>query len=490
MSTFSVQTGHQRFFQDFSGGDRRQLYAHDPFADSDSKLIFIDEGQADEFRREGLVPARLECPMPGCPCPVFKTARGGSKRDHFVHEFDPEIDHHGPEAATIYAREIIAEWLRLQASQVEIRSHSIGATAAAVQGVLGPGDSVTCLFLADEPEEGLAGLAERFEEIGGGIVWFFWNRRPLLEVGRGGRIENRPVLPGRTARSVGARDPVAWLSPDTRLVGIPRRWHPNTGHLELSVAPFFETSLETAIRAPRLARPNRGGAAMGTVTGADRLAAACERRSIQVLVVASDCRDVVEELADLCGAVQIVWASPTEDALTQLPQGSVLAAVDEAGRAALGRWQESGSITADLILSLASTPEDAQTLAAFLAARLQANPRDRDKKVHREAPRIAGRPQVVSRAADPSLESASAPLLRAGLGCMVRLVRADGAETREYTLVPAGSASPPEGRISPESPVGRALAGKRLGDVVQLRSGPGASEWTITYLRAAELDTT
>ncbi len=52
-------------------------------------------------------------------------------------------------------------------------------------------------------------------------------------------------------------------------------------------------------------------------------------------------------------------------------------------------------------------------------------------------------------------------------------------EEETYDIVGATEANPVEGRISNESPIGRALLGARAGDVVQVQTPGGAIEFAI-----------
>ena len=70
----------------------------------------------------------------------------------------------------------------------------------------------------------------------------------------------------------------------------------------------------------------------------------------------------------------------------------------------------------------------------------------------------------------------------AGAGSVIE-VRAEDGETETYHLVGAVEADPQSGRISVESPVGRALVGKRVGDEVVV-SVP-AGEISLTVLSVA-----
>ncbi|MEA2617904.1 MAG: transcription elongation factor GreA [Chloroflexota bacterium] len=67
-------------------------------------------------------------------------------------------------------------------------------------------------------------------------------------------------------------------------------------------------------------------------------------------------------------------------------------------------------------------------------------------------------------------------------GSTVRVRDAGGEE--EYTLVRRGEGDPAQGRISTESPVGRALLGGRRGDKVEVQTPGGIRALTIVELAA------
>jgi transcription elongation factor GreA len=67
------------------------------------------------------------------------------------------------------------------------------------------------------------------------------------------------------------------------------------------------------------------------------------------------------------------------------------------------------------------------------------------------------------------------------IGSTVTIESAKGKE--RYTIVGAAEAAPDEGRISNESPVGRALLGKKKGDEVTVTVPAGASTFTIVNIR-------
>jgi transcription elongation factor GreA len=67
------------------------------------------------------------------------------------------------------------------------------------------------------------------------------------------------------------------------------------------------------------------------------------------------------------------------------------------------------------------------------------------------------------------------------IGSTVTVESPDGSES--FTIVGSAEARPTEGRISNESPVGRALLGKKKGDKVLVRVPAGDFTYTITGIR-------
>lgn len=64
------------------------------------------------------------------------------------------------------------------------------------------------------------------------------------------------------------------------------------------------------------------------------------------------------------------------------------------------------------------------------------------------------------------------------IGSTVTVVSGDGEEER-YTIVGSAEANPRAGKISNESPVGHALLGRKVGDVVQVMTPSGVEKLTI-----------
>ena len=62
------------------------------------------------------------------------------------------------------------------------------------------------------------------------------------------------------------------------------------------------------------------------------------------------------------------------------------------------------------------------------------------------------------------------------------IVEADG-RRREYTIVGSAEVDPGAGRISNESPVGKALIGRRVGDTVQVVTPKGVVKLTLAEIK-------
>ena len=70
---------------------------------------------------------------------------------------------------------------------------------------------------------------------------------------------------------------------------------------------------------------------------------------------------------------------------------------------------------------------------------------------------------------------------RVTLGSTVIVTNEEGKKAK-YTIVGSTEADPKNGRISNESPVGKALLGKRLGAKVQVDAPAGVLRWSITKI--------
>ncbi|MBI4493745.1 MAG: transcription elongation factor GreA [Chloroflexi bacterium] len=95
---------------------------------------------------------------------------------------------------------------------------------------------------------------------------------------------------------------------------------------------------------------------------------------------------------------------------------------------------------------------------------------------------VEGRIQDIERALAHALiidDHPQADVVR--LGARVTVVDVEG-ERQVYTIVGSVEADPKQGRISNESPVGRALLGRRVGDSVSVVAPGGSFELAIVAL--------
>jgi transcription elongation factor GreA len=72
-----------------------------------------------------------------------------------------------------------------------------------------------------------------------------------------------------------------------------------------------------------------------------------------------------------------------------------------------------------------------------------------------------------------------------GLGSRVKLRDLDANETVEYTMVGSAEANPAEHRLSNESPVGKAIMGRKKGETVEVAAPRGSIKYKILDVKAA-----
>jgi transcription elongation factor GreA len=70
-----------------------------------------------------------------------------------------------------------------------------------------------------------------------------------------------------------------------------------------------------------------------------------------------------------------------------------------------------------------------------------------------------------------------------GIGSYVTVLERGEKDDEIFQIVGSAEADPTKGRISNESPVGRALLGKRVGDEVQIKIPDGIRYLKITEIR-------
>lgn len=69
------------------------------------------------------------------------------------------------------------------------------------------------------------------------------------------------------------------------------------------------------------------------------------------------------------------------------------------------------------------------------------------------------------------------------IGNTVKLYDVEFEEEVEYTIVGSAEADPYEGKISNESPVGKALLGRTIGDIVDVQVPDGVAKFEILEIR-------
>jgi transcription elongation factor GreA len=73
------------------------------------------------------------------------------------------------------------------------------------------------------------------------------------------------------------------------------------------------------------------------------------------------------------------------------------------------------------------------------------------------------------------------PSDKVGLGSRVTVVE-EGLDPETYTIVGSAEANPADGRISNESPLGRALMGRKVGDTVAFETPGGLVEMELLHI--------
>jgi transcription elongation factor GreA len=71
------------------------------------------------------------------------------------------------------------------------------------------------------------------------------------------------------------------------------------------------------------------------------------------------------------------------------------------------------------------------------------------------------------------------------IGSFVRLRDVDARQTMEYHIVGSAEADPAENRLSNESPVGKAIIGRKKGETVEVTTPRGALKFKILDIKAA-----
>lgn len=76
-------------------------------------------------------------------------------------------------------------------------------------------------------------------------------------------------------------------------------------------------------------------------------------------------------------------------------------------------------------------------------------------------------------------------LNKISIGCLVRVLDIEYGEEEEYKLVGSSEASSLQNKISNESPIGRALIGAKVGDVVDVEAPAGIIQYKVISIHRA-----
>ena len=69
------------------------------------------------------------------------------------------------------------------------------------------------------------------------------------------------------------------------------------------------------------------------------------------------------------------------------------------------------------------------------------------------------------------------------VGCVVKVLDVEFDEEEEFKLVGSSEADSLNGKISNESPVGKALIGARVGDTIQVETQAGVIEYKVLEIQ-------
>lgn len=83
------------------------------------------------------------------------------------------------------------------------------------------------------------------------------------------------------------------------------------------------------------------------------------------------------------------------------------------------------------------------------------------------------------------IETDDVDLSVVSIGAKVRLRDVDAKETFEYVIVGSAEANPEESKLSNESPVGKAIIGKKKGETVEVVAPRGSLKYKILDIKAA-----
>ena len=85
------------------------------------------------------------------------------------------------------------------------------------------------------------------------------------------------------------------------------------------------------------------------------------------------------------------------------------------------------------------------------------------------------------------IEEEEVDLDKINVGCLVRILDCEFDEELEYKIVGSTEANSLKGKISNESPVGRALLGRQIGDVVDVETQAGILQYKVLEIQRSNV---
>lgn len=331
MTTTEADSPHQRFFAQTNEGDPRQVYAFDTRC-VDPTVFFLARGGATEDVRRATRAGVFACPVPDCPCPTFKMVRSGSRRDHFVHEFDPGRDHLEV-SPVFYVSRLLAESI-LRAGFDVLLGATLAANVVADVLIADEHGALVAVFAtsARTSERTIRAQAQAARRVGASSRWVFCIPGPLSRVEDVERKECSWLV-ARQNRGI-------WVNPIERLVltqftGPDRRSFPpivtpidEWDMAELGVGNLSPVADPATLPSPASVWTARGPnhePGLPTAEALERALAALSRCGFTGILLLTDQPELVAQLAEvLAPHVTVERVEPEEIIKATLPGRLVL----------------------------------------------------------------------------------------------------------------------------------------------------------------------
>lgn len=168
-------------------GDRRQVYARRAGAPPNEPLVFMPDGQADQFREDAKSGA-LICPVKECPSEGLTTVSSSERRDHFRHVGLPDevkelSGSHREKYIQLATKSLLREWVRDQKRVVDMHTASMEGVPLMLIATLDEGSTVAVCYV--DKQLGADAWAERHDFLlraeGMAPAWVFGLRKSYFD---------------------------------------------------------------------------------------------------------------------------------------------------------------------------------------------------------------------------------------------------------------------------------------------------------------------